>query len=144
MSRASVILGAFVVTCGTWSSSQATPAPPPARFEPCSIVDGETKSCSGFTTGEVIFSEESETKPHIKNPVLHRCQCSRGLIRKCQSVPFDGWTVRQNQIDGKYYECKVEMGVVGECKKKPFTGEANLVVCVASSCAPPFPKSGAK
>jgi hypothetical protein len=144
MARTFVILAVFVVTSAAGSLLSASPSAPPARFEPCTIVDGETKSCAGFTTGEVVFSEESETKPHIKNPILHRCQCSRGLIRKCQSVPFDGWTVRQNVVDGKYYECKVEMGVVGECKKKPYTGEADLVICVASTCAPPFPKSGAK
>lgn len=112
----------------------------PARFEPCTIVNGETKSCSGFTTGEVVFSDPSETKPQIKNPILHRCQCARGLIRKCQSVPFDGWTVRQSVLDGKYYECKVEQGVVGECKRKPYTGDADLIICVASNCAPPFPQ----
>ena len=119
-------------------------APTPARFEQCSIVNGEVKTCAGFTTGEVIFSEQSDTKLSIQNPPLRRCQCSRGLIRKCQSVLFDGWTVRQSTLDGKYYECKVEAGVVGDCKKKPFTGEVALVICVAGCCAPPFPQQQEK
>lgn len=117
---------------------------PPARFEPCSIVNGEVKTCSGFTTAEVVFSDPSETKPSIVSPPLRRCQCTRGLVRKCQSVPFDGWTVRQSTVDGKYYECKVEVGVVGDCKKKPYTGDADLVICVASHCAPPFPQAAEK
>jgi len=117
----------------------AAPGAPPARFEHCTIVNGETKSCAGFTDGEVIFSNAHDSKPQAKNPMLHRCQCARGLIRKCQSVPFDGWTVRQNPTDDKYYECKAEAGVVGECKKKPYSGEADLVICVAANCSPPFP-----
>ena len=138
--RRALALTGLLATTAVAVTLLAAPTAPPARFEPCTIVNGENKSCTGFTTGEVIFSDPSETKPQIKNPILHRCQCSRGLIRKCQSVPFDGWTVRQSVIDGKYYECKIELGVVSECKKKPFTGQADLLVCIASNCAPPFPK----
>jgi hypothetical protein len=138
--RRTLAWSGFVVATAVAAGLFAAAGSPPARFEPCTIVNGETKSCNGFTTGEVVFSDPSETKPQIKSPILHRCQCTRGLIRKCQSVPFDGWTVRQSVLDGKYYECKIEQGVVGECKKKPFTGDADLVICVASTCAPPFPQ----
>jgi hypothetical protein len=135
MRRAMACFG-FIVATGTATLLLAAT---PARFEPCTIVNGEVKTCSGFTTGEVIFTDQSETKPSNQSPPLRRCQCTRGLVRKCQPVAYDGWTVRQSTVDGKYYECKVEAGVVGDCKKKPYTGDADLVICVASNCSPPFP-----
>lgn len=141
MRRAMACFGFLVATSATTLllAAPTTATTTPGRFETCSIVNGEVKACEGFTTGEVIFSDPGETKPSIPNPPLRRCQCKRGLVRKCQSVLFDGWTVIQSPVDSKYYECKIEAGAVVECKKKPYTGDAALVICVASSCAPPFP-----
>jgi hypothetical protein len=125
-------------------ASLAAPASPPARIEPCTIANGDVKECSGLTSGEVVSIDPSDAGPQEKTAMLHRCQCVRGLVRKCRSDPFNGWKVHQSVVDGKYRECKVVNGVLGDCKKQLYSGQADLVVCVSSQCAPPFAPSAGK
>ena len=122
----------------------AAPASAPARYEPCTIVNGETKLCSGLTRGEVISIDPRDAGPDEKTALLHRCDCVRGLVRKCRSDPYNGWKVHQSVIDGKYRECQVTNGVLGKCKPQLYSGQADLVVCVAANCAAPFARPAEK
>jgi hypothetical protein len=113
-------------------------ARPRAHFRECTIVKGRMDKCGRAVTGQVVSDLRSVARP--EDPaLLRRCQATGGLIGKCRE-PFDGTTVVFRRADDGYHECRVASGVVAECVPLPYTGQARVVCCDASSCDGPFSK----